>query len=109
MGVIRPARRADAERLRIIERIAGARFRQVGMAEIAAAEPMSAEVLVDYAEAGRSWVAAGDLDRAVGYVVVDVIDGSAHIEQICVEPDQQGRGPRERFSTRFSAGRSTRA
>jgi GNAT superfamily N-acetyltransferase len=28
----------------------------------------------------------------VGYVIVDVVDGQAHIEQISVRPDHQGKG-----------------
>jgi GNAT superfamily N-acetyltransferase len=90
--MIRPARPDDAERLRSIERAAGARFYEVGMTDIADAEPMTTATLVAYAEAGRSWVAVDDRDRAVGYVVVDLIDGCAHVEQISVDPDQQGQG-----------------
>lgn len=92
LGVIRPARPADAARLRGIERDAGARFREAGMDDIAAAEPMAAEVLKSYASAGRSWVVADDQDRPLGYVVVDIVDGSAHIGQISIDPEHQGRG-----------------
>lgn len=90
--MIRPARPDDAERLRTIELAAGARFREVGMTDIAEAEPMTTATLVAYAQAGRSWVAVADRDRAVGYVVVDLIDGCAHVEQISVDPDHQGHG-----------------
>jgi GNAT superfamily N-acetyltransferase len=90
--VIRPARPEDAERLRSIERAAGARFREVGMADIAEAEPMTTATLVAYAQAGRSWVAVDERCRAVGYVVVDLIDDCAHVEQISVDPDYQGQG-----------------
>ncbi len=62
------------------------------MTEIAEAEPMSVEVLVAQAQAGRSWVAVDERDRAVGYVVVTVIDDAAHVEQISVDPDHQGQG-----------------
>lgn len=90
--MIRPARPADAERLRVIERAAGLRFRDVGMPDIAAAEPMATDTLLAYARAGRSWVAVDEDDRAVGYVVVDVVDGCAHVEQVSVDPGYQGRG-----------------
>ncbi|MDA8312761.1 MAG: GNAT family N-acetyltransferase [Actinomycetota bacterium] len=89
---IRSVRPDDAERLRVIERAAGARFAEVGMADIADAEPMAAATLVAYSQTGRAWVAVDDRDRAVGYVVVDVVDGCAHVEQISVDPDHQGRG-----------------
>lgn len=62
------------------------------MTDIAEAEPMAIAALVAYSEAGRSWVAVDDQDRAVGYVVVDVIDDAAHVEQISVASDYQGRG-----------------
>ena len=62
------------------------------MVDVAEAEPMATAILAAYAQAGRSWVAVDDRDRAVGYVVVDVIDGSAHVEQISVDPDHQGQG-----------------
>lgn len=90
--VIRNTRPSDAEGLRRIERAAGARFRDIGMDDVAADEPLPAVELVAAARAGRSWVAVDGDDRAVGYVVVEVVDGCAHIGQLSVEPDHQGRG-----------------
>jgi GNAT superfamily N-acetyltransferase len=89
--VIRPATGDDGESLRDVERAAGARFRDVGMPEIADDEPGSVEFLATYAAGGRSWVAEVDGGIA-GYVLVDVVDGNAHVEQISVHPDHQGRG-----------------
>jgi GNAT superfamily N-acetyltransferase len=77
--VIRPARTDDAERLREVERAAGLQFGDVGMPDIAAAEPMAASELIR-------------VGNVVGYVVVEVVDGCAHIEQLSVVPDHQGRG-----------------
>ena len=82
--MIRPARPEDAEDERSVERAAGARF--------AEHEPMSADALIEYSRAGRSWVATDSEDRAVGYVVVDVVAGCAHIEQVSVHPAEQGAG-----------------
>jgi GNAT superfamily N-acetyltransferase len=62
------------------------------MADVAADEPMSSQKLVAYARAGRSWVATDREDHVVGYVVVELIDGCAHIEQVSVEPGYQGQG-----------------
>jgi len=90
--MIRPSRPEEAERQREIERAAGVRFGDVGMPEIAAAEPMEASRLAAYASDGRSWVAVDQDDTVVGYVVVDVVDAAAHIEQISVEPQHQGHG-----------------
>lgn len=89
---IRAARASDGRDLRQIERLAGERFRNVGLESVADAEPASLEVLADYATEGRSWVAADERDRPVAYVIVDVVDGAAHIEQISVRPDRQGTG-----------------
>ena len=91
-GRIRPATGDDAPALQDIERRAGRRFRDVGMPEIADDDPMPLEQLVAYADAGRSWVAADEAGALVGYVVVDVVDGNAHVEQVTVDPDHQGKG-----------------
>jgi GNAT superfamily N-acetyltransferase len=89
--VIRAATGDDGELLRDLERAAGAAFRDIGMPEIADDEPMSVDQLAAYAAAGRSWVA--EVDGAVaGYVLVDVVDGDAHVEQVSVHPDRQGTG-----------------
>ena len=90
--MIRPAQPADADAQRDVERAAGARFLEVGMADVAADEPMSSQKLVAYARAGRSWVATDQEDHVVGYVVVELIDRCAHIEQVSVEPGRQGQG-----------------
>jgi GNAT superfamily N-acetyltransferase len=84
--MIRPAQPGDADRQRAVERAAGTRFADVGLQE------MPAETLAAYARSGRSWVATDPDDHVVGYVVVDVIDGHAHIEQVSVEPTHQGKG-----------------
>jgi len=91
-AAIRPARPADGPLLQEIERLAGERFRDVGLPEVADDEPASVEALARYAVDGRSWVAEDDLGRPIGYVLVDVVDGCAHIEQVSVRADQQGTG-----------------
>jgi ribosomal protein S18 acetylase RimI-like enzyme len=89
---VRPSRADDGPALREIERVAGEQFRQVGLDDVADGEPATVEVLADYARAGRSWVAVDDRDRPLGYVIVDVVDDEAHIEQISVRPDRQRAG-----------------
>jgi GNAT superfamily N-acetyltransferase len=89
---IRPAHRDDGLLLRVLERQAGERFREAGLGWVADAEPASVDVLADYAEAGRSWVAVDGAGEPVGYALVDVVDGGAHVEQVSVRPDHQGRG-----------------
>ena len=89
---IRAARPEDADALRSIEGLAGERFREVGLDFVADDEPDSIEVLTQYALDDRSWVAIDDAGSAIGYVLVDVVDGCAHIEQVSVRPDRQGEG-----------------
>ncbi|MEO7429249.1 MAG: GNAT family N-acetyltransferase, partial [Acidimicrobiales bacterium] len=89
---IRPATAADGAALIEIERAAGERFRHVGMPEIADDDPGSVDELAEYANDGRSWVAVDDAGTPVGYVLVDVVDGNAHIEQVSVIPAAQASG-----------------
>jgi GNAT superfamily N-acetyltransferase len=89
---IRPARPEDGEALRAIERLAGERFREVGLDAVADDEPDSVEDLASYALDGRSWVANENAGTPVGYVLVDVVDGAAHVEQVSVLPHRQGQG-----------------
>lgn len=88
----RPAREDDLPRLREIERAAGRAFAALGMDLVAEDEPPSLEVLREYADAGRAWVRTDDADRPVSYLLVDVVDGCAHLEQVSVHPDAAGAG-----------------
>jgi GNAT superfamily N-acetyltransferase len=89
---LRPARTGDAPALREIERDAGQRFREVGLGFVADDEPPPVEVLRSYAQADRAWVAVDSLGVPIGYLLVDIIDGAAHIEQVSVATAHQGRG-----------------
>lgn len=88
---IRPATPEDAPGLQQIELLAGECFREVGLDDVADDEPLPIETLAAYASGGRAWVAADD-GEPCGYVLVDDIDGAAHIAQVSVKPDHQGRG-----------------
>jgi GNAT superfamily N-acetyltransferase len=90
--VIRAARVDDGVVLREIERLAGEQFRQVGLDVVADDEPPSLDSLARYALADRAWVAVDGGGTPIGYVLVDVVDGYAHVEQISVRPDRQGIG-----------------
>lgn len=89
---VRVARRADLPRLRDIERAAGEAFRDIGMAAIADDEPLSVEASEAYVRDGRAWVAADSADRAVAYLLIDVVDGVGHVEQVSVHPSHARRG-----------------
>lgn len=94
---LRLARVADGPTLQHIERAAGEQFRSIGMANIADDEPPSLERLAFYATTGRSWVAtvadpAHGGNAIVGYCLADLVGRNAHLEQISVLPQWQGRG-----------------
>ncbi|MEU4375446.1 MULTISPECIES: GNAT family N-acetyltransferase [Pseudonocardia] len=117
--MIRPARVADVPALREIERAAGETFREIGLDVVADEEPPPAAVLAAYVVAGRAWVAersaggtsigaersaggtsigaetsAGGTSIVaglVGYLIADLVDGCAHVEQVSVLPSQRGR------------------
>ncbi|WP_083883787.1 GNAT family N-acetyltransferase [Nocardia higoensis] len=60
------------------------------MIEIAEDEPPSPEVLRGYIRAGRAWV-VDDGGVPVAYLVADIVDGNAHIDQVSVRPELRGR------------------
>jgi GNAT superfamily N-acetyltransferase len=78
--------------MRQVEIASGQRFREVGLEAIADDEPPPTTVFEAYAAAGRAWVAVAARSGLIGFVIVDMVDGAAHIEQVSVVPAHQGRG-----------------
>ena len=91
-GVIRLARAEELAVLRKVERAAGTLFRDVGMDAVADDEPPSVEELAGFQRAGRAWVATDGTGLPVGYVLVDVVDDAAHLEQVSVHPGHSRQG-----------------
>jgi GNAT superfamily N-acetyltransferase len=89
---IRLGRSDDLASIVEIERAAGELFRSVGMGLVADDDPPTVEELAFYAEGGRAFVAVGADDRPVGYLLLDQMDGAAHIEQVSVCPSHARRG-----------------
>ncbi len=89
---VRIATPDDLPRLPQIQLAAGTAFRDVGMAEIADNPPLTQPVLAGYQVAGRAWVVTGPDDLAVGFAVVDLVDGCAHVEQMSVHPRHARQG-----------------
>ena len=89
---IRPAREDDLAVLREIERASGQRYREYGLAHVADDEPAPVETLRGFADDGRAWVAVGTDDEPLGYLLVEARAGCAHIAQVSVLPEHQGRG-----------------
>jgi GNAT superfamily N-acetyltransferase len=87
---MRRVRPEDVGRLQAIQLAAGNSFRDIGMPAVADSPPLPEESLAGYRRAGRAWVAADEHDEPVGFVVADVIDECAHIEQVSVHPAHAG-------------------
>lgn len=90
--MIRAARRDELEKLREIERAAGSIFGELGMDAIADDDPPSTTTLAGLQAAGRAWVSTDDADEPVAYLLVEVIDASAHIDQVSVHPRAARQG-----------------
>src|SRR5918997_3435051 len=90
--MIRVARSDDLPALRELERVAGAPFRDLGMAAVADDEPPSIADLAGFQRDGRAWVVADGADHPVAYILVAVVDGNAHVEQLSVPPSHARQG-----------------
>lgn len=62
------------------------------MGAIADDEPLPMPEMLAYQQGGRAWVATDDLDRPVAYLLLDVVDDAARLEQVSVHPDHARRG-----------------
>jgi hypothetical protein len=81
---IRPPVREELGILRSIQHDSGQGYRRYGLNDVADHEPPSIEVFAGYADDGRAWVSVDDLNQPTGFIIVDIIDGGAHIEQVSV-------------------------
>jgi GNAT superfamily N-acetyltransferase len=89
---IRAARPLDLPLLVEIERDAGEMFRSLGMDSVADDDPGSVADLASYAADERAFVAADAGERLLGYILLDVVDAAAHIEQVSVRPRYARQG-----------------
>jgi GNAT superfamily N-acetyltransferase len=89
---IRPLAADELIVVQQIENAAGRPFAEIGMTEIADDAPPSVERLGDYQSDGRAWVLVDDADAPIGFVLVDLVDDAAHIEQVSIHPDHGRRG-----------------
>jgi len=89
---IRPARLEDIPSLIDIERAAGDMFRSLSMDFVADDDPGSLGELAPYVDGGRAFVSTDDSDGPIAYIILDVVDGAAHIEQVSVHPDHARQG-----------------
>jgi GNAT superfamily N-acetyltransferase len=84
--VIRTARPEDLMGLQEIERIAGTAFRDLGMAEVANDDPPAMVDLSRFQRDGRAWVTTDPADHPIGYLLLDIVDSCAHVEQVSIHP-----------------------
>jgi ribosomal protein S18 acetylase RimI-like enzyme len=90
---IRPARFDEYDLLGDIERSAGRRFGEVGLAELADAEPTDPEFIGAVGAFGGVFVAAQDVDDTpVGFILVGMLDRAAHIYELSVAEEHGRRG-----------------
>ena len=55
-------------------------------------DPGSAQELMPYVDDARAFVAVDAAAVPVGYLLLDVVDGAAHIEQVSIDPEHARRG-----------------
>ncbi|MFC4376996.1 GNAT family N-acetyltransferase [Nocardia halotolerans] len=90
-GPVRLAREHEIGALQEIERRAGAPFAEVNMVAIAEDEPPAAETLREFVLVDRAWVWPDAADRPIGYLILGIVDGQPHIDQVSVDPAHAGR------------------
>jgi GNAT superfamily N-acetyltransferase len=90
--VIRPATPEDLVTVREVEIAAGSMFGEIGMTSDALDTPPELAELREYVRDERLWVAVDVEDLPVAHIVMAVIDGNAHLEQVSVSPDHARRG-----------------
>jgi GNAT superfamily N-acetyltransferase len=91
---IRSPRVEDLPVLQQIEQNAAKLFAQTPYAFIADGESLPIEVLQTHLDRGTMWVAVTDRDLPVGFAIASVVDGTAYLQEIDVDPayGKQGIG-----------------
>ena len=73
-----------------LERTAGSRFREIGMAHIADGGATPLAILRDRAESGQLYVALDPSGAPAGFLIWSPKDGLAYIEEVSVHPAHAG-------------------
>ncbi len=94
--MIRPPRPVELRAVQQVEIAAGHLFADIGMGLVAEHEPFTTIELQGFLDRGAFWVATPVGGDPVAYLLVEEVDGCAHIEQVTVHPDhgRQGVGAR---------------
>lgn len=73
-----------------LEREAGARFKQIGMDDVAAGEVTPLSILEERVARGSLYVALASNGGVAGFLIWSPKDGRAYIEEVSVHPDHAG-------------------
>ncbi len=88
----RLARYEDLSILETIEKKAGAVFVEAGFPTVSEWSTTALDVLHNGIELHRLWVAVDAEDRPVGFALVTILDGNAHLDELDVDPAHGKRG-----------------
>jgi GNAT superfamily N-acetyltransferase len=89
---VRAPLRDELPLLQAIGVAAGQRFAEVGLEAVAEDPPHELAALERRRAAGRAWVTTDREGHPVGFALVDLVDGTSHLEEISVLPELNGRG-----------------
>ena len=89
---VRAPLRDELSLLQAIGVAAGQRFAEVGLDTVADDPPQEVAALERRRAAGRAWVSTDREGQPVGFALADVVDGAAHLEELSVIPELNGRG-----------------
>ena len=89
---VRAPLRDELPLLQAIGVAAGQRFAEVGLASVAEDPPHELAELERRRAAGRVWVTTDREGHPVGFALVGLVDGTAHLEELSVLPELNGRG-----------------
>jgi GNAT superfamily N-acetyltransferase len=93
-ALVRPMNSSDISAVQDVERLAGSRFRDCDdprIARCAEAPVFASAELSAFIEEGRVLVATDD-GNVAGFIVFDVVDHCAHIDEVAVTPRAGRRG-----------------
>jgi GNAT superfamily N-acetyltransferase len=96
---IRVARGDELPRLPQIEQLASMLFAETKYATEIVADALPLEFLESQQTAGLVWVAADSNGEPVGFAVVKMVDASAHLHELSVDPVHGRRGIGSRLIT----------
>ena len=91
LPVIRLAQPEEDRLLRDVEIASGRLFEDLGMHDVAAAEPTWVDSWSSFQSAGLVWV-ADEGAGPIGFALAEEVDGNLHLEQLSVLPEHGRRG-----------------